>query len=264
MNKKRNVLIMTNQKGGIGKTTTNINAGCALGELGKRVLIFDIDGQANLTTGFGFNPDDFGDSKKSFYDLMMAKKSNPTDYIVKTKCKNVEIVPSSRETYSLDQSLMHEKMREFKLSKIIAKVRNDYDYILIDMAPNLGMTTLNALIASNFVIILYGAAEFSIDAISEMLNTIYDIQEDEDLNQNQIEILGGLWVNKDMRKTKINRQIQKTLGGLKYFDKYFPEIHNAVALEYAQLKYVPINVFDPNHKTTAQFKNLAKEIVKNG
>lgn len=257
---KRNVFLLTNQKGGIGKTTTNINTSCALGlEFKKKVLAIDMDGQANLTTGFGFNPNDY--EGHSFYDLVMNEKQNPRDFILKSNFDNVDIIPSCRETNALDADLMQKNLREFKLTKILSKIKQNYDFILLDMAPNLGITTLNGLIAANYIIILISSAEFSIDAVSEMLNTVYDIQEDDDLNKNNLEILGACWVNKDLREKKLNREVQGMLDKFNYFKKYFTEIHYSSAIKYAQLAHEPINVFDKKNKTSDQFKKLAKELI---
>jgi len=263
MKRKQNVFCCCNQKGGIGKTTISINLASVLSVVhNKKVLLVDMDGQANLTTASGFNPDDFGDNRKSTYDLMLQKDPKTKSFIVQTDVKNLDLLPSSKETYLLDQELIGKTRREYKLSQALDKIRDVYDYIFIDTAPNLGMTTFNSFIASNKIIIVYSASEFALDGLSQLVSTIYEIIDDKFLNINQTEIIGAVCNNYDSRTKVVNRKIDEEMKKIDMIGHYFPQISESTEIKKSQFKHTPLINFNPRHKTTLQFKKFAQEVLE--
>lgn len=255
------VISCSNQKGGIGKTSINLNIASILASrLNKRILIVDMDGQANITTALGFNPDDFNESGMSVYDLLLMKDPAPRKFIIKTKIRNLDLIPSCQLTYTLDQELMNKTRREYKLDICLNLIKKEYDYIFVDTAPNLGMATFNSLVACNHIIIVYSATEFALDGISQLVNTIQEIQDDHYLNVNDITILGAVCNNYDSRTKIVNRKIQKELDNIKVIPRYFTSISETTEIKKSQFNHLPMIEFNPNHKVTKQFIKLATEV----
>lgn len=263
MKEKAKVYCCTNQKGGAGKTTINLNLGCVLAvKHNKKVLLVDMDGQANMTTALGFNPDEFGETEKSVYNLMLQKNPKTEDFTVNTEVPNVDLIPSSQETYSLDQELMSEKRREYRLSQVLDQVKNKYDYIFVDTPPNLGMSTFNSFVASNKIIIIYDATEFALDGLSQLINTVYEIQEDQYLNINKTEIIGAVSNFFDRRVKTLNRKIDEEIGKIDEIKHCFPKISNLTEVKKSQFAHKPMIIHSPSHEVTRQFENFAKEVIE--
>jgi chromosome partitioning protein len=248
-----------NQKGGAGKTSVTYNVGCVLAqEFNKKVLFIDVDGQANLTTSFGLNPDEI---KNNIAELLTIKKPNVKEFILETKIKNAYLIPSNQYTFSAEKKLYNTNAREFILSDIIDKIKKDYDFIFIDTPPNLAIITLNALIASNNIILVYTASEFSLDGISQILGTLDEITENNRLNINDTKIIGAIQ-NRFKSSTKIvNKKVTEELEGITDIPLYFTSISDTTEIEKSQFAHLPIITFNSKHKISTEYRSFAKEFL---
>ena len=179
------VISVSNQKGGVGKTTTSLSLAASLGVLEKKVLLIDADPQGNATSGIGINSDDFN---KSSYDVLL-NQCEINDSIIKTKSPNLDIIPANIDLVAVEIELVDTNKREYMLTKMIDKIKKDYDFIIIDCPPSLGLITMNALTASNSVIIPIQCEYYALEGLGKLLNTIKGIQK---VHNDNLEIEGIL------------------------------------------------------------------------
>ena len=257
------IISLVNQKGGVGKTTTSINLAAALGKEGKKTLLIDLDPQRNATTGLGLSN---GDYDHDIYEVMTAK-CLIKDAIIKTKFKNLSILPSTINLAGVDVEFVKNMLddKEFKqndqLKLAINQIKDRYDYIIIDCQPALGIATMNALVASDSVIIPVQCEFFALEGITQLLNSIIMVQSS--MNPN-LRIEGVLLTMLDGR-TNIGLEVIEEVR--KYFkDKVFNTlIPRLVRLVEAPSHGMPINEYDPSSRATEAYKNLAKEVImRNG
>ncbi len=253
------VISLVNQKGGVGKTTTSINLAAALGKEGKKVLLIDLDSQSNATTGLGYNNNDF---EHDIYDVI-TQNCNIEEAIIKTKFENLAIIPSTLSLAGIDVEFV-KKMLENKdfrqneqLKNALSSIKHIFDYIIIDCQPSLGLGTMNALVASDSVIIPVQCEFFALDGITQLLNTIIMVQSG--MNPN-LRIEGVLLTMLDGR-TNIGLEVIEEIR--KYFkDKVFNTIiPRLVRLVEAPSHGIPINEYDPTSRATEAYHNLAKEVM---
>ena len=166
------IISIANQKGGVGKTTTAVNLSASLAVLEKKVLLVDCDPQANATSGLGINPDEL---EKSVYDCILGQ-AQVKDVITETETPNLDILPTRIDLVGAEVELINEKGREQFLSRTLEPVRNDYDFIIIDCSPSLGLITINALTASDSVIIPIQSEYFALEGLGKLLNTVRIVQ----------------------------------------------------------------------------------------
>jgi len=245
------IISLVNQKGGVGKTTTSINLSAALGKLGKKVLIIDMDPQSNATTGLGLNSNDF---KCDVYELITGR-CEVKNAIKKTKFQNLSIIPATINLAGVDVEFV-KKMLEDKafeqnsqLKLKLDEIKDNYDYIIIDCQPSLGLGTMNALVASDSVIIPVQCEFFALEGITQLLNSIIMVQNG--MNPN-LRIDG---------RTNIGLEVIEEIR--KYFkDKVFNTIiPRLVRLVEAPSHGKPINEYDPMSRATEAYANLAKEVI---
>ena len=254
------VISLVNQKGGVGKTTTSINLSSALGHLGKKVLLIDLDPQSNSTTGLGINK---ANIKLSIYDVI-TNRCEISDAIVKTKFKNLSVIPSMIFLSGVEIELMQTSMREDnfilgdQLKNQINKIKDRYDFIIIDCPPALGILTTNALAASDSVLIPVQCEYFALEGVTQLLNTIILTQTK--VNP-KLDIEGVLLTMLDGR----------TLVGLEVVEdvrKFFKEkvfntiIPRLVRLVEAPSHGKPIIEYDPKCRGALAYINLAKEVIE--
>lgn len=254
------IISLVNQKGGVGKTTTSINLSASLAMYGQRVLLLDLDPQGNATTGVGFNK---GDIEKSVYDVFNGT-AEVKDVVLRTKFKNLSLLPSSLQLAGIDIELL-EKGREnptfqkaFQLKDKLEMVSNDYDYVIIDCPPSLGLITTNALTASNSVIIPVQCEFFALEGITQLLNAIMLTQKK--LNPN-LKLEGVLLTMFDS-KTNLGIEVIEEIRS--YFKEkvYTTIIPRLIRLAEAPSHGKPIIAYDPKSKGSQAYLNLAKEVIE--
>ena len=254
------IISLVNQKGGVGKTTTSINLAASLGKLGKKTLIIDLDPQGNTTTGLGVNK---GEIKASIYDVLNGD-SPIKKAIKKTSFDLLSIIPATINLAGIDYELLEKGHNdsEFKkneqLRNALSEVKDNYDYIIIDCPPSLGVLTTNALVASDSVIIPVQCEFFALEGISQLLNTI--IMTQTRLNPN-LKIEGVLLTLLDSR-TNLGLEVVEEVR--KFFkDKVFNTIiPRLIRLVEAPSHGEPINEYDPTSRAALAYMNLAKEVIE--
>jgi chromosome partitioning protein len=247
------IISIVNQKGGVGKTTTSVNLGAYLAELGQKVLLVDLDPQANATSGLGI------EHKKLEYGIYEALLGlQPLYKVIKhTVQDRYKVAPATISLAGATDEQVNLEEREYRLTKILAEVKDEYDYIIIDGPPSLGLLTVNSLTASDKVIIPIQSEYYALEGLSQLLETISLVQTH--LNPN-LGILGALITMYDKRN-KLSSQIMSELY------QYFPNrIFRSVIPRSVRLAEAPsygrsILHYDPRSKGGQAYKNLAKEIL---
>jgi len=249
------IIAVTNQKGGVGKTTSSINLSASLAHLGYRILLVDIDSQANASTGVGVYK---GDTKKTIFDLLIDNVAT-SEVVVQTSEKNLYLVPSSQELSGIDTLIVNDKDREFKLKVKLEEVKDDYDYIIIDCPPSLGLLTINALTAADSTLIPVQCEYYALEGLTQLLNTIRIVQKR--LNPN-LSIEGVLLTMLD-RRTKLGIDV------INEVKLYFKEkVFNTIIPRLVRLSEAPsfgksIIDYDFHSKASKYYIDLAHEVVKN-
>ncbi len=247
------IIAITNQKGGVGKTTTTVNLGACLATLGKKVLLVDIDPQGNTTSGIGINK---ADVHYCIYDVLI-NDIHPKDAIVDTNIDNLKIIPATIQLAGAEVELVPTISRELRLKKSLQQVRHLFDYILIDCPPSLGILTVNSLTASDSVIIPIQCEYYALEGLSQLLNTVRLVQKH--LNTS-LQIEGVLLTMFDAR-TNLGIQVIEEVK--KYFQQkvYRTVIPRNVRLSEAPSHGQAIITYDPRSKGAEVYLELAKEVM---
>lgn len=248
------IVSIANQKGGVGKTTTSINLSTILAKKGKKVLMIDADPQGNASSGVGIDKD----VEESVYDILI----NDTEIqkvVKKTNIKNLFICPSNINLAGAEVELVSVMSREYRLKEKLDLIKENYDYIIIDCPPSLGLITLNAFTASDSVLIPVQCEYYALEGLGQLINTINLVKKH--LNKN-IDIEGALLTMYDIR-TNLSNQVVKEVK--KYFnDKVYKNvIPRNVKLSEAPSYGMPITVYDPRSKGAKSYEKFAKEFLKN-
>ncbi len=247
------IISVVNQKGGVGKTTTAINLGAFLAEAGKFVLIVDLDPQANATSGLGIDHRslDRGVYEAILGQVRMREIAQPTAH------ETLRIAPSTTSLAGLNVELVNMDRREFKLYDALLEVRNDYDYVLIDCPPTLGMITLNGIVAADEILIPVQAEYYALEGLSQLLETVKLVKE---RLRSDIDVLGAVLTMYDSR-TKLSDDVMQELY------KYFPNnIFRSVIPRSVRLAEAPsfgrtIVHFDASSKGAKAYERLAREVL---
>src|SRR5699024_1623943 len=250
------VIAITNQKGGVGKTTSTVNLGASLASLGNRILLIDIDPQGNATSGVGVNK---GDMNECIYNVLV-EDLEARKVCVPTDVDNLSIIPATIQLAGAEIELVSTMSREVKLKKAIDSIRDDYDYVLIDCPPSLGLLTINALTASDTVLIPVQCEYYALEGLSQLLNTIRLVQKH--LNK-ELMIEGVLLTMLDAR-TNLGIQVIEEVK-MYFQDKVYKSvIPRNVRLGEAPSYGKPITVYDPKSKGAEVYLELAKEVMEVG
>jgi len=248
------VISMCNQKGGVGKTTTTINLGAALAELGRRVLLVDFDPQGSLSVGLGYNP---GDVELSVYNLLMERDVRIEDVVCKTNVAGMHLLPSNIDLSAAEVQLVQEVAREQTLARVLAPVVRDYDVILIDCQPSLGLLTINALTASDGVIVPLECEYFALRGVALLKDTIDKVGER--LNP-RLQIVGLLGTMFDGR-TLHGREVLQTLVDGWGEDVFHTVIRRTVKFSDSTVAGEPITSYATASTGAQAYRQLAREVL---
>ena len=248
------IIAMCNQKGGVGKTTTTINLGAALAEYGRKVLLVDFDPQGSLSVGLGVNPYDID---KSVYDLIMTRDVTLDDVVLKSNVPGLDIVPSNIDLSAAEVQLVTEVAREQVLTRALAPAVAEYDFIIIDCQPSLGLLTVNALTAANGVIVPMEAEFFALRGVAMLVETIQKVQDR--LNPG-LEIDGLVATMFDSR-TVHSREVLARL--VEAFDEkvFHTAIARTVRFPETTVAGEPITTFATSSGGAYSYRQLAKEVL---
>jgi chromosome partitioning protein len=248
------IISLVNQKGGVGKTTSAINLATYLASAGKFVLLVDLDPQGNASSGLGI---DVRNIEKGLYHSMVLGE-HPSNIIIKTQTLGHDLIPSSQDLAGAGIEMVHLDNREFRLYNVLREIRTNYDYIIIDSPPSLGLLTINGLVASDEVIIPVQTEYFALEGLSQLLNTINLVREN---LQPELKVKGALLTMYD-RRNRLARQV------IKEVQDHFPgHVFDSIIPRSVRLAEAPgfgksILGFDAFSKGARAYKNLAREIIE--
>lgn len=250
------IIAIANQKGGVGKTTSAVNLSACMAHLGQKVMLVDIDPQGNATSGAGI---DKGDVDQCVYDVLV-EDVKVTDVIRETVIPGLHIVPATIQLAGAELELVPTISREVRLGRALDKVKDEYDYIIIDCPPSLGLLTINALTAADAVLIPVQCEYYALEGLSQLLNTIRLVQK----HLNHHLMIEGVLLT--MLDARTNLGIQVIEEVKKYFQEkvYETIIPRNVRLSEAPSHGKPIVVYDPKSKGAEVYSDLAREVISHG
>lgn len=249
------IIAVANQKGGVGKTTTTVNLSAGLGMLGKKTLIIDVDPQGNATSGVGI---DRRQAKLSTYSIIL-DDTKAEQAVLHTEYDNLDIIPSSLDLAAAEIEIVDLEHREARLKNAIAPIRANYDYILIDCPPSLGLITTNALCLANTLLVPIQCEYYALEGLSQLMNTVRRVKR----QYNEMLDLEGVLLTMYDGRLNLTQQVVEEVK------KFFPRkvfstiIPRSVRLSEAPSYGRPVQYYDKTNKGSISYTELAKEIIKN-
>lgn len=249
-------IVVANQKGGVGKTTTAINLAASLAELGQRVLVADMDPQGNTTSGLGIDKENV---ENTVYELMLGECS-VEEAIVQSEYENLRVLPSNINLAAAEIELVGIEEKEYILKKAIDQVKENYDYILIDCPPSLSMLTINAMCAANTVLVPIQCEYYALEGLSQLIHTINLVQ---DRLNPDLEIEGVVFTMYDAR-TNLSLQVVENVKNSLDQNIYKTIIPRNVRLAEAPSYGMPITKYDKRSTGAESYRRLAEEVIHRG
>ena len=250
------IIAIANQKGGVGKSTTAINLSSCLGEMGQKVLTIDMDPQGNTTSGMGVDKDE---QENTVYELLLGE-TNIEDCILKLDFDGLSLIPSNVNLAGAEIELIGIEEKEYILKNQVEKVKNDYDYIIVDCPPSLNMLTINAMTTANTVLVPIQCEYYALEGLSQLMHTIELVQER--LNP-ELEMEGVVFTMYDAR-TNLSLQVVENVKGYLHQNIYKTIIPRNVRLAEAPSHGLPINLYDSKSAGAEAYRELAQEVLHKG
>ncbi|TAL46460.1 MAG: ParA family protein [Salinibacterium sp.] len=250
------IISLSNQKGGVGKTTSTINLGAALAEYGRRVLAIDFDPQGALSAGLGVPTHDV----TTIYDLLLGTVKNPAEAVIHTIYPNLDVIPANIDLSAAEVHLVNEVARETILARVLAKISDQYDVILIDCQPSLGLLTVNALTAAHGVLIPLECEFFALRGVALLVETIDKVRDRLNPAIELDGILATMYDARTLHSREVLERVVETFG-----DRVLETvIGRTVKFPDASVAGAPITSFAPEHSAADSYRQLAKELISRG
>ena len=251
------IIAMCNQKGGVGKTTTAINLGAALAEYGRKVLVVDFDPQGAATVGLGINAMDI---TSTIYTLLTDSHGSINETICHTPNPNLDVLPANIDLSAAEVQLVNEVARENALARVLRPVVDDYDVIIIDCQPSLGLLTINALTAAHGVIVPVATEFFALRGVALLVDTIETVRDRINPRLKMDGIVPTMTDARTLHSREVLERLQETFGDI----VYKTEIGRSVKFPDATVATEPITTHAPSHPGAKAYKQLAREVVSRG
>lgn len=248
------VLAICNQKGGVGKTTTTINLGASLAEFGRRVLLVDFDPQGALSVGLGIAPHDL---EMTVYNLLVERRTNPQDVVLRTSVKGVDLLPANIDLSAAEIQLVNEVAREQTLERVLRPLLPQYDYILIDCQPSLGLLTVNALTAAHGVLVPLECEYFSLRGVALLIDTIEKVRDRLNPDLELEGILATMYDPRTIHAREVFGRIVEAFGDI----VYQTTINRTVRFPETTVAGEPITSWAPTSPAAEAYRNLAREVL---
>lgn len=249
------IVSVVNQKGGVGKTTTAVNICAALGAKGKKVLLVDLDPQGNATSGFGI-------AKKTLeittYDVIMSSV-RPQEAVIQTECKNVSIIPATAQLAEAEMHLLSVEQRNHQLKKALLQIKDEYDIILVDCLPSLGVLAVNALVASDKFIVPMQCEHYSLEGLAQLLSTVKKVKKTANKSLTLMGIVFTMLDKRLLQSNEIMRDIKRNFPPSSIFSTVIPR---NVRISEAPSHGMPVIYYDKSSKGAESYMKLAGEIIK--
>ncbi|NMR20931.1 ParA family protein [Cellulomonas fimi] len=251
------IIAMCNQKGGVGKTTTTINLGAALAEYGRKVLVVDFDPQGAASVGLGVSPHELD---VTVYNLLMERSASVTDVLCKTRVENLDLLPANIDLSAAEVQLVGEVARESVLSRVLRPVVDDYDVILVDCQPSLGLLTVNALTAAHGVMIPLACEFFALRGVALLVETIEKVRDRLNPRLEVDGILATMYDPRTLHSREVITRVHEAFGDT----LLHTVIGRTVKFPDSSIAAEPITTYAPTHSGAAAYRQLARELVARG